>query len=174
MSKPFTCAILAVLLSSSLGACATRDNDRYPSLALRDVERIKGTAEPVAAIPDAPAPVAPSADLTGRLDQLRAQAAAAHAGFSAELPRTEQLVSSASGAQIASESWSVAQAALGGLEAARNPALIALAELDALYVTSEMEVGAVEAIEAARDLVRALVKEEDEALDRLAERLTTQ
>jgi hypothetical protein len=167
MTKRFARPLLLALLASSLGACATGNQDRYPSLAPRDVERISGTAQPVEAQP-APAPVAPSIDLAERLVQLREQAERAHAQFMGTVPHTRQLVATASGAAVASENWSVAQAALGGLEAARNPALIALADLDGLYVKSEMDVGAVEAIETTRDAVKALVALEEQELDGLA------
>lgn len=173
MTKRFVRPVILALLASSLGACATGDNSRYPSLALRDVERISGTAQPVEA-PPAAAPVAPSADLAQRLVQLRQQAEGAHGNFMSSVPRTEQLVAAAAGAAVASENWSVAQAALGGLQAARNPALIALAELDELYVKSEMEVGAIEAIEVARDAVKTLVAAEEQELDRLAGRVASE
>ena len=78
---------------------------------------------------------------------------------------------------MGSEAWSVAQVALASLEAARSDAMIALADLDSLYVAAKIEAvptegsGDVDAIGAARDDVIALVGEEDEALASLRGRL---
>lgn len=173
-TRPLRAASLFALgLVLVLGGCAGAQSGRYPSLALRDVERIsQSDANPTQPPPAAPVP--PSAELAGHLAQLRRQAEDAHGNFMAELPRARGLVAAASGAPVASEGWSVGQAALSALGAARNPALTALADLDALYVKSELEVGAVEAIGVQRDTVKALVASEDESLDALARTMPTE
>ena len=173
-SVPLFTAALALALS----ACAS--DGRYPSLARRDVERIRGTVEPVTPQMPSPAITAPpSAELETRLASLVEQAQAAHAHFSANLDRTERLVTAADGAAIASESWAVASVALADLEAARSKAMIALADLDQLYAAERVEHFESESITAkviarARDKVSALVAQEDPALAGLRNRLARQ
>ncbi len=158
-----------VALAAALGACSTRDTGKYPSLALRDVERITGSAEPVEPEILPETPVAPGKELSARIDQLSGQARLSHQRFLAALPATRSAVSGSTGAAVASEAWARAEAALGALRAARNPTLVALADLDALYVASEMEVGAADALFAARNSVAALVSQQDQAITLLEE-----
>lgn len=170
---PFTATRIAPLaLILALGACAGGDKTRYPSLQMRDVERISGKAEAVQPNAAPEIPVQPSADLSQRLSQLVGRAQQAHRGFVNDIPATRQAVAGSEGAEVASEGWSVAQASLSSLDAARNPAIIALADLDVLYVQSELEVGAADAVAAARDEVQALVSEEDSMIGELSSRLS--
>jgi hypothetical protein len=166
-AAPFLPVVLALLLAG----CANGDSSRYPSLAIRDVERIKGSADPVAAETTPAGTAAPSTDLAGRLARLQDQAASADRAFMAAVASTESLIDAAAGSAVASESWSVATAALTRLDALRNPASLALTDLDKLYVDSEMEVGAVEAISAARGAVQAEVAGQEAILDRLSARM---
>lgn len=164
---PFLPIVLALLLAG----CANGDSSRYPSLSIRDVERIKGSAEPVAPEVTPPGTAAPSTDLAGRLAQLQQQAATANQAFMGAVPSTENLIDAAAGSAVASENWSVATAALTRLDSLRNQASLALADLDKLYVDSEMEVGAVDAISATRDTVQAEVAGQEAVLDRLSARM---
>ena len=81
------------------------------------------------------------------------------------------------GAAIASEAWSIAQVALADLETARSEAMIALADLDSLYIAAKAAAvttggsGDVDAIEATRGEVMALIAEEDATLTALRGRL---
>ncbi len=170
-AAPFLPVVLALLAVPLLAGCANGDSSRYPSLSIRDVERIKGSAEPVAPETALPGTAAPSADLAGRLAQLQQQAAAANQAFMGAVPSTESLIDAAAGSAVASENWSVATAALTRLDSLRNQASLALADLDKLYVDSEMEVGAVDAISAARGAVQAQVAGEEAVLDRLSARM---
>ena len=156
-------ALLATIL---LGACASASAD-YPSLAIRDAERMTGSAEAVVAVPDLAPPAPPSADLAARLAQLQGEAAAAHRAFRAAQGRTSVLVRAASRVAVGSESWAVATVALADLESSRSQAMIALADLDALYVAGEVGGGANPAVLQARDGVTALVAEEDAVLANL-------
>ena len=171
MLRIFVCPVLfAVLLSS----CASGD---YPSLARRDAERVSGSAAPVSAVPD-PAPViTPSTTgLSGRLAALVGQAQEAHRQFIAGRSRAESSVSRASGAAVASESWSLANVALADLESSRSNAMIALAELDAVFTADRIAhfdtpSSDAEAIAAARDQVSGWVEEEDRILAALRGRI---
>ena len=165
---------VAILLPMALlGACTSTGEGGYPSLATRPGERVSGTAVPV------PAPVAPPATAaTGsRIAQLRAQAQAAHARFAERRASAASLSAAAQGAAVASESWAVAQVALASLEAARSEAMIALADLDSLYVDARSGAvatngsGDVDAIGATRDEVSGWISEEDTTLAALRGRL---
>ncbi len=163
--------LLAAAIALTLGGCAA-DTVNYPSLARRPAERISGTS-PV--VPVNPAPIAspapPSAELAARLAQLVDAARAADAQFRAREAKARQLTNSASGAAVASESWSVATIALADLESARSSAMIALADLDALYAATRVSGGEAAAIGAARDQVIRLVGGEDTVLAGLRDRL---
>lgn len=164
---PLASALAAMLVSG----CAA-DTTNYPSLARRPAERVVGTSEVVPAQP-APVPAPPSAELTARLAQLTAEAQMAHSTFLSKRDGAARLVRAAHGAAVASESWSVAAVALAELEAARSRAMIALADLDALYAAERIVGGPAAAIGEARDRVISLVGQEDEVLADLRGRLPT-
>ena len=166
-SIPFALALLM-----PLGACASSGTE-YPSLAIRDAERAQGSFEsPEPKRLDVP-PV--DVDLTGgldaRLESLVSAAREAHAEFVSVQPRAENLVSSASGSSIGSDSWAAAQVALAELDSARSRAAVPLAELDALYTASRVAAEDIVPIETARSDVIALVSEEDAVLAALRGRI---
>ena len=156
-----------------VAACTTARGHGYPSLAIRPGERVSGTAEPV----PAPAPPPATAATGSQTARLRAQARAAHARFGERRASATALSGAARGAAVGSEAWSVAQIALASLEVARSEAMIALADLDSLYVTAKIAAvptdgsGDVDAIGAARDDVIAMIGEEDAVLAALRGRL---
>jgi hypothetical protein len=154
----------ALLLVSLLAACATTEGE-YPSLALRDAERATGSFEPVTAEPYIPPPT--PAAVVGRLDQLAAEAASAHRAFIAEAPGVRSAVAAARGAAEGDESWSLAQVAVAGLEASRSRAMIALADLDRLYVDASLGGEELTRIAAARDTVAAQVDEQNATIETL-------
>lgn len=181
-SSPLSALVAIALLSG----CATQ-SDRYPSLARRPAEtvndatatapttaptgtdgRITGGAGVVAAtnLPDSTLEVL-SPELSTRLAQLVRLARTAHARFEGNRARTAQLVASGSKAAVASESWSVATVALADLESSRSAAMIALADLDTLYIDQRTEGSDALAIGQARDQVMAMVSEEDAVLSSL-------
>ena len=165
---PFA-AIIALALGGLTGGCAG-DSSRYPSLAIRDAERVVGTAQPVEP-EEVRAPETPSRDLVARLEQLKGEADRAHKAFMAAAPAAERQASAASGAAVASDAWSSAQVAIANLEANRSRLLIALAELDSLHVTAELEGGARSTIGDARDQVDQMAGIENEIIARLLDRL---
>ena len=173
--KPAIALFPLMLDALSLPGCATSRD--YPSLARREVERIAGAAEPVAPPAAEPAPAVPAdADTLTRIRALVARAEAANRRFTGERGAAERLVSQAAGSAMASESWSVALAALAGLEAARNDASLALTQIDELYVAErhahyEDPTGNAKALAAARDSVTAMVEAQNRTVDALARRL---
>ena len=165
---------LVSLSAIALSACSTTGGDgRYPSLAIRDVERAKGQFEPVDSTKLEVPPV--DTGLTGPLDvrlaALTNQAQQAHAGFMNSLPRARQLVAAAAGSTAGSDSWAAAQVALSALDSARSDAAIALGDLDILLIAATTEAEESAAIDAARNQVITLVAEEDGVLASLRARI---
>jgi hypothetical protein len=154
----------ALLLVPFAAACATPEGE-YPSLAIRDAERIGGSFEPVA--PEPYVPPATSAAVLGRLGELTGEAASAHRAFLAEAPGVRSAVNSARSGGIGSEAWARAQVALAGLQASRSRAVIALADIDRIYVDAATEGGEIERIATARDAVAGQVEEQNRVIDSL-------
>lgn len=167
--------IAPFVLALSLSACAASGD--YPSLSIRQAERISGSANVVAAQPGPAALPAPNPEFAARLAQLVDQGRDAHQRFSARRGGAEQRVMAASGAAVASEAWSVASVALADLEASRSEAMVALGELDAIYAaeaiaaTESGDPSKRDAAATARDQVTAIVGEEDDVLARLRGKL---
>lgn len=172
-SKPLRPALRALGLALCLCGCASTGTDGYPSLAIRDAERVEGSfpTVPVKRL-DVPAV---EVDLTGGLDArlaaLVAQARSAHAQFTADRPGADRLVSSAGSAATGSDGWAAAQVALADLDSSRSTAAVALGDLDLIYAAAVVQAQDISAIAAARDSVIAMIAEEDEALQRLRSRL---
>ena len=161
---------LLLALSMLASACSTAEGE-FPSLARRPAERVTGSVEPAPAPPISPLvePVAP--DLAARLTRIEASARAGHAKFLSRERRARSTVSAARGAAVASERWAVATVAVAELEAARSEVMIALADLDSLYVAERVAGSDGFAIGAVRDRVEALVRQEDRVLAELGNRL---
>jgi hypothetical protein len=151
-----------LLLVPFVAACATPEGE-YPSLAIRDAERIGGSFEPVASEPYVPPPT--SGAVLDRLGELAGEAASAHRAFLAEAPGVRGAVSAARG--VGSEAWARAQVALAGLQASRSRAVIALADIDRIYVDAATEGGETERIAAARDAVANQVEEQNRVIESL-------
>jgi len=145
-----------VLLFTALVACAS-PSEEYPSLAVRDIERVSGT---MAVEPAPPMPAPPPATLAA-LDDLAATARAAHERFLAAAPQARAITDSAAGAQPGSDSWARAQVAIADLEAQRSQAMIALADLDRIYVAATTSAQDTESISAVRSQVDGLVAQQD-------------
>lgn len=157
--------VAVVLLAALIGGCAA-DQEVYPSLARRPIER-QMDAPPAPPPPPPALPAPPSPDLAARLDQLVAQARTAHAKFESRESKARSLTSAARGAALASEAWAVATIAVSDLEAARSEAMIALADLDGMHAAAVIEGKDAAPIAAARESVTALVREEDRVLAEL-------
>lgn len=158
--KPFLALTVTALL---LAGCASPG--RYPSLAIRDAERAAGTMQP--ADPEPSVPPATPAETLDRIAALVAEGQAAHQAFLASAEKARGPARAAAGAAEGSERWAVAQVTLADLHANRSQTMIALAELDLLYVDAELAGGELERIAGARDQIAALVAIEDQTIETL-------
>jgi len=164
MKQAFRIAQLA--LAAPLAACAAGSAD-YPSLAIRDAERVEGTFEPAPAPTPAPPPEQPNADLLQRLSQLRTAAADAHQAFLGAVPGTRRIVQAADGAGVESDRWAAAQVALGDLDSARSRTAVALGDLDLIFADATLAFELREPIAATRSDVADMVAQEDALLAEL-------
>jgi hypothetical protein len=160
----FPRARVALLPIALLAGCATPSPD-YPSLAIREAERISGAIQPGEPVPYVPP--APSPAILGKAEALASAAAEAHQAFLAEAPRASAAVERARGAAIGSENWARAEVALASLISARSQTMEPLADLDRLFVDAAVEGNALALIAATRDRVEAQVAEQDAAIARL-------
>ena len=167
MARLSTIPILA-MAALSLGACAS-DAHEYPSLGRRPAERVTGTLPVEAPVTQAPAPTDPAT--LGTLDSLLAKARKGHDLFQSKEARTRSLVSAASGAPVASESWSVATVALSDLSSARSDLMVAMADLDALYARAVVDGKPAGDIAGARNTAQGLLDAENKAIDELKAKL---
>lgn len=161
--------LLAVAIA--LSGCANGGRP-YPSLDRRPAERPSGSGVPAAPATQAPVRTEPAGDLVARLAALRLEARTAHEAFAAARPSATRAVEAARGGGVGSESWSVAQIAVAGLDSARSRAMIALADLDSLLVTAavanaDTPTPDLAAIRAVHEEVSGWVAEDDAVLARL-------
>ena len=161
-AKPMSKRLLAALFCAATAACASAPGD-YPSLAIRDAERVSGTLQP--AEPFVPEPASPV--VLASAQALVEQAAAAHESFRGKLGGARSAVQAARGASFGSEPWAVASVAVAGLETERSRAMIALADLDRLAVAAATDGGATGELAAAQARVDSMVAEETAAIDAL-------
>jgi hypothetical protein len=162
IAVPALCAALVF----ALAACSA-DTKNYPSLARRAVERGSGTETPA----PAPSPIAPSIDQLAQMAAAVTRATQAHVKFGEARPGAQQRVAAGSGSAPGSEAWAIGSVALAGLESTRSAAMIALADLDQLYVAARIEGRDIDAIVRARDEVTGLIAEEDRVLAELRGKL---
>jgi len=162
----FRAALLPLAL---LAGCASPAGD-YPSLAIRDVERIAGALDSAQRAPYAPPP--PSPAMLDRAEALVQSAGDAHQAFLAEAPGASATVQNASGADSGGETRARAEVALASLISARSRTMEPLADLDRLYVDAAVEGNAIARIAAARESVEAQVAAEDAAIARLQQVLS--
>jgi len=161
--KPPRPLAAALLLSGLLAGCVAGPSGDFPSLAVRDAERLAGTLRPVqpyVAPPPGPATLQ-------QLGALESEAGEAHAAFLAEASRASSIVEAARGADSGSEAWARAEVALASLAAARSRTMVPLADLDGLHVAAAVEGQSLDSIAAARDAAEAQVAAEDAAIARL-------
>ncbi|EJL24122.1 hypothetical protein [Novosphingobium sp. AP12] len=164
---------LALLLPFGMAACSTSGS--YPSLAVRDVERVGGSGTPAAdEAPAVPALPPASADLVTKLKGLVNVAEAADRQFQTNRTAAQRAVAAAG--SEGSDSWSAASVALAKLESSRSSGMGALAELDLLYAEARStapldESPSATAIGGARSQVAALLDAQDKVIAELSTRL---
>ncbi|MBA4747136.1 MAG: hypothetical protein H2056_00325 [Sphingopyxis sp.] len=159
-------SFLTPLAALLLAACASGASGDYPSLGKRPIEERFAVVE---SVPLAPPGLLP-ADLAGRLARWRSDADGAAAAFTALRGETEAAVTAARGAAPGSEAWVVAQQALSRLTVARGPLMVALGDIDALYVARQDgdAIDGLPEIVALRDELAARLGEQDMILTALA------
>ena len=161
-----TAAITLLSMALCAAGCASSDKT-YPSLAIRDAERVSGTLPAGGAdtVQTAPSPL--PGDLVGRVAALESSARESHQRFLAATPGARGAVRSGRGAAVASNSWASAQVALADLDSIRSNTAIALGDLDLIFTDATL--GFVERgkVAQARDQVLAMVREEDAILAEL-------
>ena len=153
---------LAAIACACTAACASAPGD-YPSLAIRDAERVSGTLQP--AQPYVPPPV--SQPVLADAASLVAEARAAHESYRRMLGPVRSTVLAGRGAAVGSDGWAAASVAIAGLETERSRTMVALAGLDRLYVAAATEGNALDELAAAQAEVGALAAEESAAIDEL-------
>lgn len=151
---------LALAFTLSLGACAAPEG--YPSLSTRDSERVSGAMQAPQTPAFTPAPPAPAT--LESLGDLAVSAREAHDRFLAAAGQTRAPVSAAAGSEIGSIGWSAAQAEIAALDSIRNGSVIALADIDRLYVESALSGADLAELEAVRDEIGALVEDQDQLI----------
>lgn len=158
-------------LALFLSGCASTFQG-YPSLAKRAIE-----GAPMAEAATQPSPVAPEPELLQDVERLTAQAKEGGAAFDQAWPKADKATGAAAGSAVSSEAWVAAQTALSLLESARNGSVSALASLDVLYAERTNAIaegkasGGMDAIDAARGSVLAMVDSQNDRLDALKGRL---
>lgn len=150
------------LLSALLPGCAG-DSGRYPSLAMRDVERVNGQFDPASRVEPvelAIRAIVPSSSISELVDQ----ANASHQRFVSKVSTARSLAVNARGTGRDSDARGRAIVALADLTSVRSQTEIALGDLDMLIAerTNRLE-PADEAI-AAHASVLQLVAEQDRTL----------
>lgn len=161
-------ALLAVAMA--LSACAS-GGGVYPSLSVREGERVTGTFKPVPAKPALPSPP-PSADVLDQVAQLRSDATDANQRFLTAAQAAQAPIAAANGAEPGSEEWAVAEVALSNAQARHNETVAALSGLDRIYVAAQMAGNELGKIQAAVDEVSALVDAENKRLNALGASLS--
>lgn len=119
----------ALLLITLLAACSTTEDDGYPSLAPREIEKID-INEPAAdnALPS------PGADstLSRKLAEIEGRARSGNARFEPLYGTAQRATNAARGSAPGSEAWVVAQQAISRAEVATADTAAAVADIDKL------------------------------------------
>ena len=160
---------LAAFVSLLLAGCSA-PGGTIPSLAPRAAEQIDPRV-PVERPPN-DRPVAPG--LAARLDSLVAQARSGEAVFEAAIAAARRAADGAGAKE--SESWIVAQEALSAAVKAREPAAIAIGEIDSIGAELLVAQGGLApadlaAIERAADIVGAINRRQADAISAIQARL---
>lgn len=154
---------LAAAACLLLSACG--ESQGYPSLAIRDSERVSGSMDAPAAAPFTPAPATPAT--LDQLESLHQSAREAHNRFVGAANEARSPVSRAVGSAAGSDSWAQAQVAVASLESIRSDVMVALADIDRLFVDAAVGGGEIAQLEAARNDVAMLVDEENRRIAEL-------
>ena len=156
----------ALWASLILGGCASTGAS-YPSLAIRDAERVEGSMDAPDGALALPSPAALSGVMLQRVEQLEGRASSAHRRFQQAAPAAQRSANSARGAAVTTNAWADAQIALGDLDTIRSQTAIALADLDLMFVDATLDYQERGAIGEARERVLEMVRAQDRTLAQL-------
>ncbi len=159
-----TSKIGAVLAGALMLSACVGSGEQYPSLAVRDAERVSGAFNP--AIGTRSAPVTDPALLAG-LPAIEARAQTAYDEFVAAVPGAQRALSAAQGASASSNAWAAAQISLADLDSQRSQTAIALADIDLIYAEASIELAMAFEIAELRAKIDAQVSAQDQILDQL-------
>ncbi len=106
-------------------------------------------------------PAPPSASTLNQVDQLAASAREAHAEFLAAAPAARRRAGTAGAGSTGSDAWAAAQVAIAGLETRRGQVMIALADLDRIYVETSTAGEAIAPVADIRSEIAELVEQEN-------------
>lgn len=167
--RPFLSSLALLLTGCATGVA---DTSAYPSLARRPVET-RDYETPAPATPATAPATAPAASMDVDAARFVQQADAGASAFDKAYGDAERLARAASGAEVSSERWVAAQAAISGLEASRNDSVSALAALDTLYTQRASAIadgkmsGDLTPLETARTRALAAVDSQNDRIDAL-------
>ncbi len=160
--------LLGPVAALALVGCAAPDG-AYPSLGVRDTERVSGTM--AAPVPQIYEPVPADAANLALGDQLVARANSAHLAFLDTAPAARSVVNAAQGASRDSENWVRAQVAIADLEASRAQVMIALADLDRLTIDAAVEGAQFASLAQKRDEIASLASNQTQTINTLLQSL---
>ncbi|MBE5073493.1 hypothetical protein IM511_04160 [Erythrobacteraceae bacterium E2-1 Yellow Sea] len=155
-----------MLATLALAGCSSASHN-YPSLAIRDAERVSGTFAVTPGTGDQLGPAPASPNVLESLPEQLVLSQTAHDSFMGLSAEAERLVLAAQGTDTDSNAWAAAQIALAQLESQRSQSAIALATLDLHYADASLGFTAREEIDAVRSQVLSTLRQEDEVLARL-------
>ena len=158
-TSPFFLALPAIMAVFSAGCTSTGAD--YPSLAIRDAERISAEV-PAPTLPEAAEPI--PASILAEVKAALAKAERAHANFTARTPAVRNTIEAARGSAVGSDRWAGAQVALSELDSLRASTAIALGELDLLYAARAVELERRDAIAEVRDDLTTILARQDAVL----------
>ncbi|MEL7199214.1 MAG: hypothetical protein AAGL10_12945 [Pseudomonadota bacterium] len=154
------CALSAVVLSGCAG-----DPDRYPSLAVRDIERTAGqfaTGGSDTAPPQITA-VADTADIQSIMERARTS----FMKFEANAVPARREIKAARGQASDSSDYTNALLTLADLSSLRSETALALGEMDLLAAKAKTEFAPTQTLEDAQAQIVSLVEQQDIILAQL-------
>ena len=154
--------ILPLFIATALAACASAPG-AYPSLAVRDAERLTGTLQPPAPYVAPP----PTPETMADVETLVEQAHDAFESYRGKLDSVRAAALAARGAEVGSEQWARVNLAMAELETERSRTMVPLSEIDQLYVTAATEGGALQNLADAQGLVGEMVDFETAKIDEI-------
>lgn len=162
LCRPHFC--MATLIGFSLAGCASADG-RYPSLAVRDAERVQGSFEPAPTDQNA----ATGTINPETLDAPFKRASDAHARFTAMQPEVRALVSASRGLSRENDRRARALVGFATLTSLRSQTALALSDLDLLEVNAATGFERTREIRDFQNAVLRMITQQDAALDSLNE-----